>query len=118
MATRTLIFSVVAWAAMTGAAQAAEPPKAWAGCAACHAAEGSAALGPTLRGVMGRKAGSVPGFAYSRAMKSAGITWDDKTLAAYIANPQQAVPGNRMSFAGLADPVEVAELVGYLGTLR
>ncbi|WP_233101490.1 c-type cytochrome [Variovorax sp. IB41] len=94
-----------------------QPPKTWAACAACHTA-GSAAIGPPLAGVFGRKAGSAPGFGYSRAMKSADITWDDKSLAAFVTDPQQAVPGNRMPFAGVPDAGEVAELVKYLKTLR
>lgn len=97
---------------------AVQPPKAWAACAACHAAQGTAAIGPPLAGVVGRKAGASPGFGYSRAMKNASITWDDKSLAAFLADPQQAVPGNRMPFAGVSDPAEVAELVKYLKTLR
>jgi cytochrome c len=100
------------------AQQAVEAPGTWATCAACHSAQGSAAIGPSLSGVAGRKAGSVPGFGYSRAMKNAGITWDDKSLAAFLSDPQQAVPGNRMPFAGVPDPAEVAELVRYLKTLR
>ncbi len=51
-------------------------------------------------------------------MKDAQITWDDKSLAAFLSDPQQAVPGNRMPFAGVPDPGEVAELVRYLKTLR
>lgn len=98
--------------------QTVQPPKTWTTCAACHSAQGSAAIGPPLGDVVGRKAGSVPGFGYSRAMKSAGITWDDKSLAAFLTDPQQAVPGNRMPFAGVPDPGEVAELVKYLKTQR
>jgi len=51
-------------------------------------------------------------------MKNAQLTWDDKSLAAFLSDPQQAVPGNRMPFAGVPDPGEVAELVKYLKTLR
>ena len=97
---------------------AGAPPRAWMACAACHAAQGAAGIGPSLGGVLGRKAGSLPGFGYSRAMKSADITWDETSLAAFLSDPQQAVPGNRMPFAGVADPAEVAELVRYLKTLR
>ncbi|QSI34354.1 c-type cytochrome [Variovorax sp. RKNM96] len=95
-----------------------QPPKTWTTCAACHTAQGAAAIGPSLAGVVGRKAGSSPGFGYSRAMKNAQIIWDDNSLAAFLSDPQQAVPGNRMPFAGVPDPGEVAELVRYLKTLR
>jgi cytochrome c len=116
---RTLILLACAAVVMNSAhAQSSvQPPKAWATCVACHAA-GAAAIGPALNGVVGRKAGSVPGFAYSRAMKSAELTWDEKSLAAFVSDPQQAVPGNRMPFAGIPDASEVADLVKYLKTLR
>jgi cytochrome c len=97
--------------------QAVEAPKAWTTCSACHA-PGSAALGPSLNGVIGRKAGSMPGFTYSRAMKSANITWDEASLTAFVGDPQKVVPGNRMPFAGLSDAGEVAEIVRFLKTLR
>lgn len=116
---RMLIFNVCA-AVLASAAhgQTGEPPKTWTICAACHAVQGSAAIGPTLNGVVGRKAGSVPGFGYSRAMKSAGITWDEESLTAFLGDPQRTVPGNRMAFAGVQDSGDVAELVRYLKTLR
>lgn len=117
---RTILLSVCAAALvnLAHAQQPVEPPKTWLTCAACHAAQGSAAIGPSLSGVLGRKAGSVPGFGYSRAMKGSDITWDEKSLTAFLSDPQQVVPGNRMPFAGVPDPVQVAELVKYLATLR
>jgi cytochrome c len=116
---KPLLFAACAAAFMNlaHAQSAVQPPKTWAACAACHTA-GAAAIGPSLAGVFGRKSGSAPGFGYSRAMKGADITWDDKSLAAFLADPQQAVPGNRMPFAGVSDVGEVAELVKYLKTLR
>lgn len=99
-------------------AQTVVPPKTWTTCAACHGADGRGGIGPALTGVAGRKAGSVAGFGYSRAMKNAGLTWDDTALARFITDPQAAVPGNRMPFAGMQDPAEVAELVTFLKTLR
>lgn len=119
MRTTLLLLSACAPAFMNLAhGQSSVLPKTWATCAACHAAQGAAAIGPPLAGVVGRKAGTLPGFGYSRAMKNAPITWDDKSLAAFLTDPQQAVPGNRMPFAGVSDPAEVAELVRYLKTLR
>lgn len=58
------------------------------------------------------------GVGYSRAMKNAQITWDAPSLMAFLSDPQQAMPGNRMPIAGIPDPGEVAELVKYLKTLR
>ena len=64
------------------------------------------------------KSGEFPGFHYSRAMKSAGITWNGKTLDAYVADPQKAVPGNVMPFSGVVDAKQRADLIAYLGTLK
>jgi cytochrome c len=113
-----LLLAFVAAVARAAHGHSVEPPRAWKTCAACHAAEGSAAIGPSLHGVVGRRAGSLPGFGFSRAMKSANLTWDEVTLTSFLNEPQQVVPGNRMPFAGLTDPGEVAALVGYLKTLQ
>ena len=91
---------------------------AFAACAACHSVEGADGLGPHLSGVIGRKAGSVPGFNYSPAMKRADMVWDAQTLDQFLANPQQAVPGNRMPFSGLPDATTRADVVAYLATVR
>jgi cytochrome c len=87
-------------------------------CGACHPTDTSNGAGPGLAGIVGRKAGTAAGFRYSRAMKSSGIIWDDKTLDAYIGEPQSVVPGNVMPFSGIADARERADLVGYLKTLK
>jgi nitrite reductase (NO-forming) len=84
-------------------------------CQACHSLDpGRNLLGPSLAGVIGRKAGTAPGFDYSEAMKSANITWDAKSLDAYLADPQKVVPGNRMPFGGLKSDLDRQELVAYL----
>ncbi len=118
MRTRLLAACAAAFLNMAHGQSAVPAPKTWTTCAACHAAQGAGAIGPPLGGVVGRKAGSAPGFGYSRAMKNASITWDEPSLTAFLSDPQQAVPGNRMPFAGIPDPAEVAELVKYLKTLR
>jgi cytochrome c len=87
-------------------------------CAACHATDHANRVGPGLEGIVGRKAGTVPGFHYSNAMKNAGIVWDDKWLNAYLESPQKAVPGNRMPYPGLKDATDRADLVAYLATLK
>jgi cytochrome c len=64
-------------------------------CKVCHIAdEEKNKVGPTLVGIFGRPAGSVEGFKYSDAMKESGVTWDEETLAAYVADPKGYVPGN------------------------
>ena len=89
-------------------------------CAICHSnAKGAPnKLGPNLFGVVGRKAGTFPGFSYSSAMKRSGITWTAAKLMAYLVAPQQVVPGNSMPFAGMANAQQRADIAAYLGTLK
>ena len=87
-------------------------------CAACHSVDGSNGAGPSLKDIVGSKAGDFPGFRFSRAMKNSGIVWDAKTLDTYIANPQTAMPGNVMPYSGLPDAKQRADLVAYLQTLK
>ena len=102
----------------TSRAIAEQPPAAFAACSACHSSDGANGVGPTLKGVYGRKSGSVGGFAYSRAMRSAGLTWDEKSLDAFLADPQKAVPGNHMPFPGVADAKQRADVIDYLKTVK
>ena len=84
-------------------------------CRACHALErGSQGVGPDLHGVFGRKAGSLDDFRYSPALKRSGITWTPQTLDAYVADPQKAIPQNRMPYAGMPEARERAELIRYM----
>ena len=87
-------------------------------CMACHTAQATNGVGPGLAGLLGRVSGTHAGFRYSRAMKNAKLTWDAKNLDAFIANPQQAVPGNVMPFSGLASATDRAALIAYLATLK
>jgi cytochrome c len=82
-------------------------------CAACHT-DKAGAIGPSLRGVFGRKSGSADGFRYSDAMKRANLTWDDTNLRDYITNPQAKVKGNRMPFGGIPNPKDLDDLIAYL----
>lgn len=84
-------------------------------CQACHSLEpGKNMVGPSLAGVLGRGSGAVPGFDYSAAMKGAHLTWDAKTLAAYLADPQKVVPGNKMPFPGLKSPHDREDVIAFL----
>jgi cytochrome c2 len=84
-------------------------------CAACHKLEpGINNVGPSLNGVIGRKAGEIADFRYSPAIRRSGILWTPETLDVFIANPQAMVPANRMPYAGLADPAARADLIAYL----
>jgi cytochrome c len=85
-------------------------------CRTCHATKaGDNRLGPSLAGLRGRKAGSVEGFNYSPAMKGAGITWDEKTLDAFIANPDAIVPGHNMKpYTGMTSAEDRSTIVSFL----
>ena len=105
--------------AVLAAGDPAQGEKAFSACAACHStANGANGLGPSLFGVVGRKAGSVPGFNYSRAMKDSNRTWSAQNLDAYLADPQKAMPGNHMPYSGLPDAQLRADLVAYLASLH
>lgn len=110
--------------AMAPAAQAAGDPAkgkvTFMQCAACHKADASGknGIGPNLWKVVGRKSGTLPGFAYSPAMKAAGRVWTDATLDPYLAAPATALPGNRMPYAGLKNPADRANVIAYLRTLK
>ena len=82
-------------------------------CAACHS-EKPDAIGPSLRGVYGRKSGSLDNFRYSNAMMRANLVWDEANLRAYLKDPQAKVKGNRMPFAGLSDPKDVDDVIAFL----
>lgn len=99
--------------------QAVARPPAFAACAACHSIEpGKNGVGPSLAGVAGRKAASLPGYAYSNALKNAEITWDAASLDRWLTSPQRAVPGTKMPFPGIADAARRREVVNYLLSLK
>lgn len=86
-------------------------------CAACHN-DKPGAIGPTLRGVYGRKSGSLDDFRYSNAMTRANLTWDEANLRDYIKDPQAKVKGNRMPFGGLSDPKDINDVIAYLNDYK
>ena len=85
-------------------------------CAACHAVGENAKnkLGPILNGIVGRAAGSEEGYTYSAAMKDSGLTWDEETLAKFLANPRKFMPGTKMSFSGLRREKDLANIIAFL----
>jgi cytochrome c len=99
------------------AADAERGKTLYAACAACHSDKPDA-LGPNLKGVVGRKAAALEDFRYSAPMRRAGLTWDDANLRAYILDPQATVKGNRMPFGGLRAAGDVDDIVAYLKTLQ
>ena len=94
---------------------AARGEKRFEECATCHTVErGVNNVGPSLNGLIGRKAGEIADFRYSPALKKSGLTWTPQTLDTFIADPQKEVPGNRMPFAGMPDAGDRADLIAYL----
>jgi len=88
-------------------------------CALCHSAvAGQNRVGPSLFGVVGRKAGTAPNYTYSEANKNSGKTWDEATLDIYLTDPKALVPGTKMIFPGLADATDRANVIAYLATLK
>jgi len=95
-------------AATAGGGDAAAGRLVYRKCQACHSMDaGKNLLGPSLAGIMGRKAGIESAYNYSPAMKQSGLVWDGKTLDAYLADPQKLVPGNKMPFPG-SKPITIA----------
>jgi cytochrome c len=99
------------------AADAEHGKQVFQSCAACHT-DRPDAIGPSLKGVFGRKAAAVEDFRYSNPMKRATFVWDEANLRAYISDPQAKVPGNRMPFGGLHDAADLDDVIAYLKTLK
>ena len=128
---KRVLFALLTIAGLTGiaCAQAPAPPptalpvgKADDGqtvfkrCLPCHQIGPGAknSIGPSLNGVVGRKAGTYPGYAYSDANKNSGVVWTEAALAQYLPSPKDFIPGTKMTFAGLPMPQDVANVIAYL----
>jgi cytochrome c len=99
------------------AADVAHGQEVYRACAACHT-EKPDALGPSLKGVIGRKSAALDDFRYSNPMRRANLVWDEANLRQFLADPQAKVAGTRMPFGGLGDPKDIEDVVGYLATLK
>lgn len=104
----------------TAAAQAQEVSageRVFGQCRACHQVGETArnGIGPQLNGLLGRKAGSLEGYAYSPANKASEIVWGPDTFREYIKDPKAKIPGTKMIYAGLKEDVRIADLIAYLG---
>jgi cytochrome c len=113
---------LIASAILIGLATSARAQDAAAGekdflvCRACHqiGPDAKIAVGPVLNGVVGRKAGTYPGYAYSDANKNSGIVWTPEELDKYLTNPQAVVPHTKMIFPGLKDDQKRKDVIAYL----
>ncbi len=116
-ATAGLAGMSIAW--LASAATSAGTPAAadFSRCAGCHSTQaGQNKVGPSLAGVFGRTSGSVPGYAYSAALKNAHLTWDDQTLDKFLQNPSGLVHGTKM-FATVPDADTRQRVIAYLKSL-
>jgi cytochrome c len=101
------------------AAKANPAPAAYAICSACHSVSpsGDSSIGPNLHSVVGRTAGTLPGFNYSAAMKKSGIVWTPEELNSFLINASAKVPGTLMTYNGVADEKSRTEIIKYLQSL-
>ena len=118
--TKLALVLLVAAQTAPALAQAASPTEAgrrvFQRCAACHSVDANAPnrFGPNLRGVVGRKAASLPGYNYSAALKAQKFTWTEAQLDKWLKGPRTLVPGTNMPFTGLSDAGERRAVIAYL----
>ena len=102
-------------AAPAQAGDAAAGAKVFKKCKACHYVDREKnKSGPHLVNIIGRAAGAVDGFKYSKAMAGSGLVWDEATLAGFLAKPKKYLKGTKMSFAGLKKESDIANVIAYL----
>ena len=121
---RTTVFSFVFLSVTCLTAAHAQEGDASAGetvfkkCAVCHVVDTDTnKVGPSLKGVFGRKAGTHPDFRYSPAMQAVGeggLVWDDAALRDYLHDPRKKVKGTKMTFPGLKDDADITNLIAYM----
>ena len=112
-----LVTALALTVTQAAAADAARGEALFQTCAACHT-EKPDSLGPSLRGVFGRKSASLEDYRYSNPMKRANLIWDETNLRAYLTDPQAKVKGNRMPFGGVQDAKDVEDMIAYLKVLK
>src|SRR5215212_11426010 len=103
------VLNLLAAALPASAADIDHGKQLYVACASCHT-EKPDALGPSLKGVVGRKSGALEDFRYSNSMKRTNLTWDETNLREYIADPQAKVKGNRMPFGGVTKASDLDDL--------
>lgn len=99
--------------AYTGDVAAGE--KIFKQCAQCHSLkEGENRIGPTLYGIVGRTAGTIEGYSYSKANRESGKVWSEQVMFDYLENPRASIPGTKMAFVGLRKPQDRADVIAYI----
>ena len=87
-------------------------------CAMCHSNQpGGQGIGPSLAGIYNQPAAAQAGYDFSPALKASHLTWNDATLDKFLANPQAVVPGTKMTFEGVTDATDRADVIAYIGSL-
>jgi cytochrome c len=118
----TALLLIVAGAAVVAgpshAQDAAAGEKVFQKCKACHQIGDNARnmIGPALTGIVGRPAGTYPGYNYTDANKNSGLVWDDATLKIYLRNPKSKIPGTKMTFPGLSSDADIDNVIAFLKT--
>ena len=119
LATALAVGVMISGGSALAAGDVAKGKKVFKKCKICHAVKkGKNKIGPSLFGVVGRKAAIAKGFRFSKAMKKSKLTWDEATLDKYLKNPRKAVKGTRMVFAGLRSKKDRENVIAYLKTLK
>ena len=109
--------AAIVWSPAASAGDAAHGEEIYnSRCVACHSPDANR-VGPKHRAVVGRKAGSLPDFNYSKVVKGSNVVWDEETLDEWLTNPQAFIPGQRMNFK-VVDPTDRADIIAYLKTLK
>ena len=112
-----LMFSLTLFGAPVLAEDVAKGEKVFKRCKACHYADKEKnKTGPYLVDVIGRKAGSIDGYKYSKAMRESQLVWDEATLTAYLKAPKKFLKGTKMAFAGLKKEADIKNVIAYLKT--
>lgn len=120
MKVKTVTIAALCALAFIGSAHADGDPEAgakvFAQCSACHTVGAGAqnSVGPVLNCVVGRTAGTYPGYRYSSAMRRSGLTWDEATLQKYLKAPDQLLPGTKMAFPGIGNDSDLHNVIAYL----
>jgi cytochrome c len=118
MIDRLVLHATIVTLALTMSAYAGDSSRGeqvFGRCATCHSlAAGENGIGPSLHGIVGRKAGTAPGYNFSKAMTASAIVWDAATLKKFLADPEATVPGTKMHAGAIADPQAVDDLIAYL----